>query len=317
MKGKHGVRPLRRLRRCAYAGPSNILPPGACVKTTVGLGILLTSLSYFLFTLHDGVIKLLVETTTVWQILFFRSVVILAGCLLFGGPSIVREAVGSPVVKPMMIRSLLLLGAWLCYYNAAREMQLAELTTLYYAAPVVATLLAVPILKEHVTLPRWTAVIVGFAGVLVATNPLGLSLRPPVYLALLAAFLWAFSTVLLRKTAMGARTLVQMSVTNAFFLLLTGTMLLQVWHTPNLPELGLSLATGIIGGVAQVAFFEGMRKAPISVLAPFEYTSLVWAFALGYAIWGDIPTHNVFIGAALICSAGLIIIFSERMLSRR
>ena len=317
MKEKHGVRPLRRLRRRASPGQSNFLPPGACVKTTVGLGILLTSLSYFLFTLHVGVIKLLVETTTVWQILFFRSVVILAGCLLFGGPSIVREAVGSPVVKPMMIRSLLLLGAWLCYYNAAREMQLAELTTLYYAAPVVATLLAVPILKERVTLPRWTAVIVGFVGVLVATNPMGLSLRPPVYLALLAAFLWAFSTALLRKTAMDARTLVQMRVTNTFFMFLTGTMLFQVWHTPSLAELGLSLATGIIGGVAQVAFFEGMRKAPISVLAPFEYTSLVWAFALGYAIWGDIPTLNVFIGAALICSAGLIIVFSERMLSRR
>ncbi|MBV2184626.1 MAG: DMT family transporter [Rhizobium sp.] len=287
------------------------------MKTTIGSGILLTSLSYFLFTLHDGIITLLVETIAVWQILFFRSVVILAGCLVFGGPSLVNESIRSPVVKPMMIRSLLLLGAWLCYYNAAREMQLAELTTLYYAAPVVATLLAVPILRERVTLPRWTAVVVGFVGVLVATNPMGMTLRPPVFLALFAAFLWAFSTVLLRRTAMGARTLVQMSVTNAFFLALTGTMLFQVWHTPSMPELGLSLATGIIGGAAQVAFFEGMRRAPISVLAPFEYTSLVWAFALGYAIWRDIPTVNVFVGAALICSAGLIIIFSERMLSRR
>jgi hypothetical protein len=74
------------------------------VKTTVGLGILLTSLSYLLFTLHDGIIKLLVETTAVWQILFFRSVVILAGCLIFGGPSLVEEAVRSPVVRPMMIQ---------------------------------------------------------------------------------------------------------------------------------------------------------------------------------------------------------------------
>lgn len=287
------------------------------MKTTVGLGILLTSLSYFLFTLHDGVIKLLVETTTVWQILFFRSVTILAGCFLFGGPSLVREAATSPVVKPMVIRSFLLLGAWLSYYNAARTMQLAEITTLYYAAPVVATLLAVPILKERVTAPRWAAVIVGFVGVLVATNPIGMRITFPVYLALQAAFLWAFSTVLLRRTAMGARSLVQMTVTNSFFLILTGTMVFQVWHQPSLAELGLSLATGIIGGVAQLAFFEGMRKAPISVLAPFEYTSLVWAFVLGYAIWGDVPAASVFVGAALICSAGLIIIFSERLARRR
>lgn len=107
-----------------------------------------------------------------------------------------------------------------------------------------------------------------------------------------------------------------MTVTNSFFLLLTGAMLISVWHTPTPVELALSLATGIIGGGAQFAFFEGMRRAPISVLAPFEYTSLVWAFVLGYAIWGDIPAANVFIGAALICSAGLIIVFSERLTAR-
>lgn len=286
------------------------------MKTSVGIGILLTSLSYFLFTLHDGTIKILVETTAVWQILFFRSATILAGCLIFGGPSLVRETASSPVVKPMMIRSILLLAAWLSYYNAAKSMQLASLQTLYYAAPVVATLLAVPILKERVTPPRWLAVIVGFLGVLIASNPIGMKITLPVYLALQAACLWAFSTVLLRRTAMGARSLVQMTVTNSFFLLLTGAMLISVWHTPTPVELALSLATGIIGGGAQFAFFEGMRRAPISVLAPFEYTSLVWAFVLGYAIWSDIPAANVFIGAALICSAGLIIVFSERLTAR-
>ncbi|MCL6707723.1 DMT family transporter [Pseudomonas sp. R2.Fl] len=287
------------------------------MTSSVGIGILLTSLAYFCFTLHDGVIKVLVESLPVWQILFFRSVTILAGCLLAGGPSLTREAVTSPIIKPMMIRSLLLLAAWLSYYNAAKYLQLAELTTLYYAAPVVATLLAVPILGERVTLSRWAAVIVGFAGVIIATNPAGMQITWPVYLALQAACLWAFSTVLLRKTAMGARSLVQMSITNAFFLILTGAMLAQVWHTPTLEELALSASTGVIGGLAQLAFFEGMRRAPVSVLAPFEYTSLVWAFVLGYAIWSDIPTPNVFVGAILICGAGIIIVFSERLVSKR
>ena len=134
----------------------------------------------------------------------------------------------------------------------------------------------------------------------------------PVYLALQAACLWAFATVLLRKTAMAERSIVQMTMSNLFFLGLTGVMLVVSWETPDLPQLGLLFATGVIGAAGQFAFFEGMRRAPISVLAPFEYTALVWAFVLGYLVWSDIPKTEVFVGASLIISAGLIIILSER-----
>lgn len=273
----------------------------------------LVSLGYFLFTLHDATIKILVETTAVWQILFFRSLTITLGCALFGGPSLLRETLGSPVLKPMLLRGTLLLCAWLSYYTAARSLNLAELTTLYYAAPVVATVLAVPLLGERVTPARWAAVACGFAGVLIATNPASLGISLPVYLALQAACFWALGTVLLRRTAMQARSIVQMSITNVFFIVATGIGMLFVWKTPTPYELSLSLLTGLIGGGAQLAFFEGMRRAPVSVLAPFEYSSLIWAFALAYAIWGDVPSPHVFAGAVLIIGAGAIIVFSERL----
>jgi drug/metabolite transporter (DMT)-like permease len=95
-------------------------------------------------------------------------------------------------------------------------------------------------------------------------------------------------------------------------ILMTGTMAMLHWKTPTSHELLLLCITGIFSGIGQLALFEGMRQAPVSVLAPFEYTSLVWAFALGYLIWGDVPGINTFLGAILILSAGLIIIFSER-----
>jgi drug/metabolite transporter (DMT)-like permease len=88
------------------------------------------------------------------------------------------------------------------------------------------------------------------------------------------------------------------------------------WKTPTGYEFILLCTTGIFAGIGQLALFEGMRQAPVSVLAPFEYTSLVWAFGLGYLIWGDVPGTNTFVGAILILSAGLIIIFSERMKRR-
>jgi drug/metabolite transporter (DMT)-like permease len=111
-------------------------------------GIMLTGLAYFLFTCHDAAVKLLVATIPVWQVLFFRSLTILTGCLIFGGPAAYRQAWHSPVFRPMFLRSFLILTAWLCYYTAARDLQLAELTTIYYAAPIIITVLSVFVLGE-------------------------------------------------------------------------------------------------------------------------------------------------------------------------
>jgi drug/metabolite transporter (DMT)-like permease len=216
----------------------------------------------------------------------------------------------------MVARSILLLCAWLSYYSAASRLQLAEVTTLYYAAPVVGTLLAWLILKEKVTPTRWLAVGVGFVGVLIACNPIGLTISWPVYLALQAAVLWASAMVLLRKTSLHEKTIIQLTVSNVFFLAMTGIAVIWTWQTPDMTQLALLIATGVVAGCAQFALFEGMRQAPVSVLAPFEYTSLVWAFLLGYLIWADIPTPNVVVGAAMILGAGLIIIVSEKLRRR-
>nr|WP_244597447.1 EamA family transporter [Rhizobium hidalgonense] len=192
------------------------------MKNSVSLGILLTSAAYMAFTFHDAMIKILTSSIPVWQILFFRSLTILLGCLAFGRGKLVRQTMASPIIKPMIARSILLLSAWLSYYSAASHLQLAEVTTLYYAAPVVGTLLAWLILKEEVTPARWLAVGVGFVGVLIACNPIGLAISWPVYLALQAAVLWASAMVLLRKTSLHEKTTVQLAVSNVFFLIMTG-----------------------------------------------------------------------------------------------
>ncbi|CAK10116.1 MULTISPECIES: DMT family transporter [Rhizobium] len=286
------------------------------MKNSVSLGILLTTLAYMAFTFHDAIIKVLASTIPVWQILFFRSLTILVGCLAYGRGKLVRQTMRSPIIKPMIARSILLLCAWLSYYSAASRLQLAEVTTLYYAAPVVGTLLAWFILKEKVTPARWLAVGVGFVGVLIACNPIGLTISWPVYLALQAAVLWACAMVLLRKTSLHEKTIIQLAVSNVFFLAMTGVAVIWTWRTPDMTQLALLIATGVVAGCAQFALFEGMRQAPVSVLAPFEYSSLIWAFLLGYLIWADIPTPNVVVGAAMILGAGLIIIVSEKLRRR-
>jgi drug/metabolite transporter (DMT)-like permease len=279
-------------------------------------GILLTGFSYFLFTVHDAMVKLLVASIPVWQVLFFRSLTILAGCLIFGGRPLYKEAWHSPVFKPMFLRSFLILAAWLCYYTAARDLQLAELTTIYYAAPIIITVLSIFVLGEKVPLARLTAVAIGFAGVFVACDPAKLGISLPVFLVLAAASCWGLSIVLLRKIALQEKTIVQMILNNGFFMVTAGLPLTLVWTTPSLIQVVLLAAVGSVAGFAQFTLFEGMKRAPASVIAPFEYTALVWSFLLGFLIWGDVPRSEVFIGASMIVGAGLIIIAGEHFRRR-
>ncbi len=279
-------------------------------------GILFTSLAYFLFTVHDAVVKLLVVAIPVWQVLFFRSLTILAGCLVVGGRPLFADAARSPIFKPMFLRSFLIMAAWLCFYTAARSLQLAELTTIYYAAPIIVTVLSVLVLKEKVPLARWGAVAIGFLGVFIACDPSNLGLSLPVLLVLAAASMWGLAIVLMRKIAQQDRSIVQMVLSNSFFLVTTGLPLVYLWHTPSLREIALLIGSGVLAGFAQFTLFEGMKRAPASVIAPFEYTAVVWSFLLGYLIWHDLPRNEVFVGAALIVGAGLIIVASEHFRRR-
>lgn len=280
-------------------------------------GILLTGGAYFLFSTQDALIKLLVAGITVWQVLFFRSATILSACAIIGGPRLLADAARSPIVGAMLLRSFLILAAWMCYYTAAKSLQLAELTTIYFAAPVIVTVLSIAILGEKVPLSRWLAVLLGFAGVFVACDPAGIGLSVPVLLVLAAACIWGLSIVLMRKIALQERTVIQVVLNNAFFLVIAGVPVAFVWVTPSWPQAAMLVAVGALGGIAQYALFEGMKRAPVSIIAPFEYTSLIWSFGLGFLIWGDVPRREVFLGAAMIVGAGLVIVATERRRGRR
>jgi drug/metabolite transporter (DMT)-like permease len=212
---------------------------------------------------------------------------------------------------PSRVRLVILL-AWLCYYSAAKWLPLAELTVLYFAAPIITTILAVPVLGESITLARWGGVLVGFVGVLIACRPGRFHATHASYLVLLAAVLWAAAAVLVRKVSIAAGSFLQMVYGNAVFVAATALGALLTWHPVSAARWGLLVTVGILGAGAQLTFFEAMRRAPASVLAPFEYTALVWAFMLGYLVWGDVPDGTVFVGAVVIILSGVIVFAFDR-----
>jgi S-adenosylmethionine uptake transporter len=275
-------------------------------------GIGLSALGYGMFSVQDATVKWLVGSYSVAEVLFVRSLVIMLIAGLIGGPRSITALAHSRQKAALAARAVLILLAWLSYCSAARHLGLAELTTIYFAAPVIVVLLSVWILRERVDAPRWLAVLGGFCGVVLAANPT--SGVPPVWagLALLAAACWGTSVVLVRLISRSESTANQMLVSNLVFALACAVMLLWSWKTPALFDLGLMLGLGVAGGLGQFFLYEGFRFAPASVVAPVEYTGLVWAFVYGYAIWSDVPQPTVFAGAALIVVSSLGLIWFER-----
>ncbi len=281
---------------------------------TIGIG--LGVLAYAMFSMHDATIKWLVAELPIWQVLFCRSLTIVIFCLAFGRTKLLSRALATPLKPNLAVRGAVTLVAWLCYYTASRSMPLAQLLSLYFASPLAVTVLAGPLLGEHVTRARWGAVLIGFCGIVMATDPLDVRLSLPTALVLTAAALWGYGVILMRRIARRESSMLQMLYTNGTFLIGTGIACAFTWQMPSWSQTGLLLAIGVIGGLAQFALFEGCRHAPASVMATVEYTALVWAFILGYAIWGDIPVPAVFIGAGTILLAGMLLVLSERRAAR-
>ncbi|NWE77842.1 DMT family transporter [Pseudomonas yamanorum] len=157
-------------------------------------GIGLCTLGYAFLSLQDAGIKWLVDDYSVFTILFWRAVMVTVACLLVGRLQLVQRAWCSLRRRLLVVRGLLSIAAWLMYYTAARDLTLAEMTTLYFSAPIMVNVLAMVILKERVTGWQWFTLISGFVGVVIACRPNNMADPLPIVLTLLAAMCRATSS---------------------------------------------------------------------------------------------------------------------------
>lgn len=284
-------------------------------RTLSGIGYALAGFS--IFSMQDATVKWLAAKLPIWEILFFRSILIVVLVTLVTGPSNVRAIVTNPNRMALLGRGVLILVAWLAYFTASRSLHLAELVTLYFATPAFVVVLSVFMLRERVTAMRWAGTVFGFIGVVIAANPrLDMDIVP-VSLTLFAAAAWALTSILIRLISRTETTLNLMVASSALFVVVCGAALPFIWVTPDLFSICLIAGLGLIGGGGQYLLFEGYRLAPASAVAPFEYVTLVWAFIWGFLIWGDWPAPAVFLGASIILVSGLAMIYVEnRALSR-
>ncbi|MBP2314869.1 DMT family transporter [Azospirillum soli] len=279
------------------------------------MGILMMLLGMSLFTVNDALGKWLVSEYPVAMLLAIRS---LFGAVLLA-PMIWREGVRAVFAVDRLPLHLLRVGCVTgevaCFYWAVRDLPLANVMTIYMAAPLIVTALSVPLLGEKVGWRRWAAVLVGFVGVVVVLNPTGQFDPIPSLVALLGTVIFSSGMIITRLLRRSSNlTLVSFQTFGTG--LLGAAALPTVWVPPPGLDFVLLGALGITALAGHAAMNRSLQLSPAAVVVPFQYVSIVWAVVLDLLVWGTAPTLRIMAGALLIIGSGLFVFYREQRLSR-
>ncbi|SKA07039.1 DMT family transporter [Consotaella salsifontis] len=280
-------------------------------RNLVLLGIILMLVGNFAFALNDALGKALVTSLAVGEVLLIRSL----GAFLLLGPALARRPRGE-LTHPdrpwlQLLRVVMATGDTAFFYAAVVTLPLADVITFYMAGPIYVAAFSHVFLGEKVGWRRWTAILVGFVGVVVALRPSSASLSLHSFYALAGSISFALSIVLarrLRTTSDAA--LVTFHTLGA--LVLGAVMTISTWKTPSLFELGAMLLLGFVATAGHMTMTRSVKLAPASVLAPLQYTMLLWGILFGLAFFGDVPDRQILVGSAIIILAGLFIFHRKK-----
>lgn len=256
--------------------------------------------------------KELLRSYSLEQFVFTRSLI---GVLIF--LFLARQFGGFTSLKTdrwgwHLLRTCLAVGAMFGFFYGIGRMPLVDALTLGFTAPLIVTALSVPMLGEHVGWRRWTAVILGFVGVLIILRPGTQAVTPAHLSVLFGAFCYACLAITARKLAT-TESSYSMSVYVVAGPLLVSVFLLgsSGWETPDVNGWILFAAAGGCSVVAWIGIIGGYRRASPAMLAPFEYTALIGGAIAGYVFWNEIPDRWVTLGAAVIIASGLFVVYRE------
>jgi len=281
----------------------------------IGLGMASALAGLFGMSVMDACAKLLGEGYAISQVILMRNgvgaLVVLVFVLLSGRDF---ACLRPKRVKLLALRTAFSLPAGFLFFTGLRYLPLADAFAIAFTAPLFITALSIPFLGEQVGIRRWAAVVVGFLGVLVVIQPGTSSFRIEALLPLGAALCYALTMLVSRKLTRHESTSSIMFWSSLGSALVASAFMPSQWQTPTTTDFGLFVFMGLIGTLAMTLITQGYRFAPAAVIAPFDYSAIIWATLLGWLIWGDIPGLHVGIGAAILIASGLYILHRETRL---
>ena len=287
--------------------------------------VLLKLTSALLFSVMAALVRFVSDVTPVGEVVFCRS--------FFAIPPVMviyawrgELAAAFRTARPFghLGRGAISVAGMFFNFAALARLPIVDVTTITFASPLITVALSAWILKERVRIYRWSAVAVGFIGVVVMLWPhldvarytaaASSAATFGALLAMASAFTNAASVVQTRRLT-DTETTSSIVLYFSLFCALGGLLTLPFgWIVPSPPQLAALVALGVFGGLSHILLTESYRYAPASLVAPLDYTALLWAFILGYWFFGELPTATVYVGAAIVAGSGLFVIWRERQL---
>jgi drug/metabolite transporter (DMT)-like permease len=277
-----------------------------------GIGLML--LSIFMFSFGDALGKFIVATYSVGQLLWLRA----CAALLVLLPMIWRHRTEFMKLERPWLQLLRVILSTLevaAFFLAAVYLPLADVVTYYLACPIFVTALSAIVLRERVGWRRWSAILLGFCGVLIALRPSSQTVSWPAMIALGGSLSFAV-LMLITRSLRATPDIVLASSQFAGTFALGALMSPFGWVTPGLGSLGLFAAAGCISVSALLCVNRSLKLARASVVVPYQYSMIIWAVMFGYLVFGDVPSIATISGAAIIIGAGFYIFLRERQLGR-
>lgn len=260
---------------------------------------------------NDAIAKLLVERYDPIQVIFFRNLIALpmvgAVVIYLHGWSGFQTA----HVQIHAARGLLMLGGAYTFFKGLEALALAEATALVFSAPIFITALSVPLLGETVGWRRWLAVVIGFVGVLIIVRPGGATFQPASLYVIGTALLYALFMISARWLGPRESMWTMMFYVMLFPMLYAAPLAAAVWVPISVDDLPFFVAQALLGALGITLIGQAFRLAPAAIVAPFDYTALIWASLLGWLVWADTPGFWTLVGASVIVVSGIFIVWRE------
>jgi drug/metabolite transporter (DMT)-like permease len=297
------------LQVTATSSVAAVLPPTR--RERVPLAILYMVSAGFVFAFSSAMSKWLVATYPVGEVLFTRALVSLIALGAFILPASGLAVFHTRRPGAHLVRGVSQATSQTLLMLAFSLMPLASATAINFSAPLFATLASIIFLREGVGAARWTALAVGFIGVLLVTRPDADTFQAGALYALANAVLFGTVTAgvrgMTRTESTATLTLYQMAVMSIAY----GAMLSFGVVVPGWGDALMMLANGLFNAVGQYWWTRSLHLAPTAAVAPFQYLSLVWALIIGFAVWGDVPTAGLLIGSAIVVGSGVFLFWHE------
>jgi drug/metabolite transporter (DMT)-like permease len=273
--------------------------------------------SVFILTVSDVLTKWLTAGYPPGQLICLRSLVVLALIMVLSTPR--RRWTGFRINNPgaHVVRGVFACAGSFLFVLGIGHVPLANAMSIGFAGPLLITALAVPMLGEQVGWRRWSAVLVGFAGVLVILRPGAEGFHWAAFALLCGTAFGSLRDIVTRRISATESSSSLLITTNACMVVFGLLSIVQGWNMPTLGDGTLLAVSGLLIGSGHYLQIEAFRQAEAGTVVPFRYTALLWATLFGWLVFGDVPGPATFAGAALVIVSGLFILYRERQLGPR